>query len=201
MGVLISENLKPTEHCKKAVRTAGAVLTQILRAFHFRDRYTYLNLYMQYVRPHLEYAAPAWAPWTREDIESIEKVQERAIKQVSGLTGRTYKERLRELDMQTLEERRGEMDLIQAFKILRGIDKVDRGQWFRTIGNDRVTRARQGPDTLQIERAQHEYRRQFFSQRAARDWNKLPAEARACQNVKAFKAALRGLREPAATAQ
>jgi len=201
VGVLIAENLKPTEHCKKAVRTAGAVLTQILKAFHFRDRHTYMNLYMQYVRPHLEYAAPAWSPWTREDTENIERVQERAVRQVSGLKGTSYQEKLQELGMQTLEERRREMDRVQAFKILRGIDKVDKNQWFQMVGTDRTTRARQGADTLQIARSQHEFRRQFFSQRAARDWNSLPAEARACLNVKTFKAALGAIRAPAATAQ
>jgi len=103
--------------------------------------------------------------------------------------------------MQTLEERRRETDQVQAFKILRGIDKVDKAQWFKMVDVERTTRARHGADTLQIARSQHEFRRQFFSQRAARDWNSLPAEARACQNVKTFKAALGAIRVPAATAQ
>jgi hypothetical protein len=62
VGVVISSDLKPAEQCKKAAQTAGVVLGQIHRAFHYRDRFTYLNLYKQYVRPHLEFAAPAWGP-------------------------------------------------------------------------------------------------------------------------------------------
>jgi len=50
VGVMIDESMKPGEHCKKAARTAGAVLNQILKAFHYRDRKTFVGLYKQYVR-------------------------------------------------------------------------------------------------------------------------------------------------------
>jgi Reverse transcriptase (RNA-dependent DNA polymerase) len=60
VGVIISDNLKPNEQCKKAAATASAVLGQIHRAFHYRDRHTYVRLYAQYVRPHLEFAASAY---------------------------------------------------------------------------------------------------------------------------------------------
>ena len=38
------------------------------------------ELYMQYVRPQVEFASPAWSPWTEADKEIIEKVQMKAIK-------------------------------------------------------------------------------------------------------------------------
>jgi hypothetical protein len=114
VGVVVSSDLKQAEQCRKAAQTAGAVLGQIHRAFHYRDRYTYLNLYKQYVRPHLEFAAPAWAPWNRGDIACLEKIQERAVEAVSGLRGRTYSERLKELDLPSLEERRREADMVQV---------------------------------------------------------------------------------------
>ncbi len=49
---------------------------------------------------------------------------------VSGLHGATY-EKLEELDMTTLEERRHRADMLQVFKILMGKDNVDRDSWFR----------------------------------------------------------------------
>ena len=39
----------------------------------------------------------AWAPSTQEDIETLEKVQKRAVKAVSGLKGHSYEEGLVEL--------------------------------------------------------------------------------------------------------
>ena len=45
IGVVVSDNLKPAAQCKKAAQTANAVLGQILRAFHYRDRFVFLDLY------------------------------------------------------------------------------------------------------------------------------------------------------------
>ena len=63
IGVVVTNNLKPTAQCKKAAQIANIVFGQILRAFHFRDRHTFLDLYKQQVRPHLEFAVAAWYPW------------------------------------------------------------------------------------------------------------------------------------------
>jgi hypothetical protein len=118
IGVIISSSLKPAEQCKKAAQTASTVLAQIQRPFHYRDRKTYVSLYKQYVRPHLEFSTQAWAPWNQNDIDVLERVQERAIKAVSGLRGRTYLERLQELGLPTLTQRRTEADMILTYKIL-----------------------------------------------------------------------------------
>ena len=62
IGVLVSAGMKPARQCLKAAQTAGSVLGQISRAFHYRDRKTFVKLYKQYVRPHLEFAVTAWSP-------------------------------------------------------------------------------------------------------------------------------------------
>ena len=49
---------------------------------------------------------------------------------VSNLTGQTYQERLSELGMPTLEERRERGDLIQAYKVLTGKEVVFHNTWF-----------------------------------------------------------------------
>jgi ribonuclease P/MRP protein subunit RPP40 len=63
IGVMVSKNLKPSSQCEKAAGRAMAMLNQIRRNFPFRDRHTFVKLYKQYVRPHLEFEAPAWSPW------------------------------------------------------------------------------------------------------------------------------------------
>ena len=60
VGVIVSKNLKPSSHCLKAAQTANGVLSQVSRSFHYRDRNTFLKIYKMYVRPHLEFASPAW---------------------------------------------------------------------------------------------------------------------------------------------
>jgi hypothetical protein len=52
------------------------------------------------------------------DRECLEKVQRRAVVMVSGLTGKTYKEKIVELGMLTLEERRHQTDICLVHKIM-----------------------------------------------------------------------------------
>ena len=68
------------------------MLGQIIRSFHDRDQHIFVRLYLQYVRPHLEFAVSAWAPWTQADIDCLERIQQRAIKAVSGLKANTYED-------------------------------------------------------------------------------------------------------------
>jgi hypothetical protein len=60
----------------------------------------------------------------QKDIDLIEGVQRRAIKLVVGTKGMSYEERLKFLDMTTLETRRIRRDLIEVFEILKGIEDV-----------------------------------------------------------------------------
>ena len=116
IGVTINRNLKPANQCQKAAQTAFTVLNQILKAFHYRDRHLFVSLYVQYVRPHLEFAVAAWAPWNQADIHCLERVQMKAVQAVTGLKGKSYEERLAELKMPSLQARRREIDMVQTFR-------------------------------------------------------------------------------------
>jgi len=67
------------------------------------------------------FQAPAWRPHLRGDLDRLERVQRRATKRLEGFEGTGYKDRLRELCLITLETRRIRADLIEVFKILRGM--------------------------------------------------------------------------------
>jgi hypothetical protein len=73
IGVAITKNLKPAAQCSKAAGKAMAVLRQTRRNFHYRDRFTFVRLYKQYVRPQLEFASQAWSPWLAGDREVFTK--------------------------------------------------------------------------------------------------------------------------------
>ena len=79
IGVVVNQDLKPSLQCAESSRRASTVLGQITRTFLYRDRFTFLRLYTQFVRCHLEFAVPAWSPWTGQDIKILEKVQRRAV--------------------------------------------------------------------------------------------------------------------------
>ena len=188
VGVTINKNSKPSAQCAKAARTAQAVLGQLARAFHYRDRHIFVRLYIQYVRPHLEYAAVAWSPWLEADRECLEKVQRRAIAMVTGLAGRSYEERLEELGMVTLTERRHQLDMLQVYKILNKKDNVEPDTWFEKVTRSGMaTRAADDLLNLRIPAPRLEIRRQFFSQRTPKEWNNVPAEVKNAKSTMSFK--------------
>ena len=85
----------------------------------------------------------------------------------------------------TLSERRTRGDMIETFKTMRGINRVDREEWFRVQVEEehRPTRS----NTMVVEgelerrrevivgqRAKLEVRRNFFTVRVEKEWNSLP---------------------------
>ena len=196
IGVTISSNLKPSVHCSKAARTAQAVLGQIARAFHYRDRHVFLRLYVQYVRPHLEFSTTAWAPWTECDKNILEKVQRKAVGMVSGLTGKDYEARLRELGLQTLEERRHQADMCTVHKIMHGQGGIHYRTWFeKASDSERVTRVAADSLNVKVKNGKLDLRKNFFSVRASSRWNEVPLEMKRIMPVHLFRRAYRRHRD------
>ena len=189
IGVTVQANLKPSRHCSIAATRATSVLSQISRSFHYRDRRTFVQLYKQYVRPHLEFAVPAWSPWTVGDRETLEKVQERAVRMVSGLRGTTYEEKLEELGLPTLELRRTHYDLAQVYKIVMEKDDVRSSTWFDLVGPapGRMTRLTNDPHNIRQKKPNSDIRKHFFSNRIINEWNMLPSDVKCSKNVQVFK--------------
>ena len=62
-----------------------------------------MHAFIVYVRPIVEYCSVVWSPCLKQDIDSVEKVQCRFIKRLKGLKSMTYADRLRYLDIPSLE--------------------------------------------------------------------------------------------------
>ena len=189
IGVIISNTLKPTRQCNEAARKAHGVLGHLCRAFHYRDRHTFLRLYKQQVRPLLEFASPVWSPWSQGDVDRIESVQRRFVGMVSGLRGRTYLERLVELDLLSLQERRTLQDQVQLYKIIHGYDNVSHTTWFTLVQDDPRPNTRRNSHPLNIipKRAHLDIYRNFYSNRVVGMWNELPADMKNRGPVNVFK--------------
>ena len=189
VGVWISETLKPEEQCKKAAWTANKVLGLMCRSVLYRDKKIWPKLYMTYVRPYLEYAVPAWSPWLEKDIAIIEKVQERALKQIPSLNHLNYSDKLKALGMTSLRARRIKSDLCQVWKILHNHDDVEETTWFTRAqeASQRQTRQNSSVHNLVEPKAIRDVRRNFFSNRVVKPWNNLPEHIKSAKTITAFK--------------
>ena len=185
----MTPNLKPSDHCSIVAGRARHILGQISRSFHFRDRKTFLKLYTTYVRVHMEFAVPAWSPWQLGDIRKLEAVQQQAVNMISGLQGSTYEEKLSELGLQTLHERRVKFDMVETFKIVKGFSNSPHTRWFTLVGETigRETRNRSYTDNIVIKRCNGEVRRNFFSQRVGELWNSIPDAIKNSPSINSFK--------------
>ena len=154
-----------------------------------RNKDVWLKLYKIYVRPIPEYSVQAWNPWMSKDVKVLEDVQKRAIRMTSGLKGSSYEERLKEVGMQSLSDRRTRWDMIQVWKILNKYDMVDENKWFRRVDTDRAasTRLSSCPLNLQLNNVNLDTRKYFFSQRVVLKWNDLPMDVKSAETLNAFK--------------
>ena len=73
-----------------------------------------------------------------KDADMLKELQRRAIKIIPSLRN-LYKERLKRLGMFSLRRRRFRVDMIEVFKVIHDIDKVNLGKLF-CIDEDGRTR-------------------------------------------------------------
>ena len=118
----------------------------------------------------------------------LEQVQIRAIRMVSGLRGHEYEDRLKELGLTTLEERRHQVDMAMAYKILNKKEDVDPADWFVMAAQAaRVTRTAADPLNVTVKHGRLDIRRHFFSVRVTEDWNKVPGDIKKLRTLEGFK--------------
>ena len=189
---MVQDDLKPSLHCAKVAAKANGVLGQLSRAVMYRDSNTFINLYLVYVRPILEYCIQAVGPYTVADKSCLERIQMRAVKMVSDIGGGSYTDKLAKLNMTTLEERRWRGDMIQTWRIMSGKDMVKVETWF----DMEADRPRAGATTTRHARQHHairprnfnyEERGKFFSNRVVQDYNALPDYVKQSTDINIFK--------------
>ncbi|XP_072025076.1 uncharacterized protein [Amphiura filiformis] len=184
LGVLISNTLKVSSQCATEAKKGIRALGLIKRNFAFRSRDIILKLFKSLVRPHLDYAMQAWSPHMEKDKKVIEKVQARATKLIPSIQHLTYEERLRRLNLTTMEKRRERGDIIQTYRIMNQIDRINPDTLFQKADYQGT---RGHSQKLAKSRSRLDTRKYFYSQRVVENWNKLPESAIQSPTLLCFK--------------
>ena len=184
LGVIVDKTMKFSEQVNSVVSSSNAVLGMIKRNITCKNKNIVTRLYKALVRPKLEFCIQAWRPYLKKDIDKIERVQHRATKMIEECRGLGYEDRLKVTGLTTLEDRRVRGDMIEVFKMLKGISKVDSSRWFSLAENSRT----RGHSYKLVKcRSRLDVRKNFFGQRVVNTWNSLPEAVVAADSVNSFK--------------
>lgn len=188
LGVVVSSDAKWHKHVSTISAKASSMLGWLKKAFRSRDPYMWKKLYTTYVRSAFEFAEPVWNPSSLGDISMLERIQHRATKISHVMKGLSYAERLKKLNLMTLENRRVRGDCIQMYKIGKGIEKVNLQSNPRNIPeSDRPRRVGNGQLRREIVKNCSQ-RYNYFTNRIVGKWNGLPEETVEANSVNSFKA-------------
>ena len=104
----------------------------------------------------------------------------------------SYTDRLKKLNLETLEYRRSRADLLETYRVLKNIHTIDQNCHCDTCPQKQMfspslSNSTRGHDMkLQIQEATGQ-RKHFFSTRVAKRWNNLSQAAVSSPNINIFK--------------
>ena len=185
LGVFMDPLLNFNFHITNQIKKARGVAAMILRAITSRSSDILIPLYIALVRPNLEYANVVWSPYLKKDKQRLENVQRHFTKRISGLSTLSYTDRLRILNLPSLEYRRLRGDLIEAYKITNNI--YDPLTTHKLFCFDTDKRTRSHPFKMHKTRFNTTKYQHFFTNRIVNTWNSLPEHMVMSDSLNTFK--------------
>ena len=196
----MDNQLKFSKHIDTKISKANKILGLIRHTFKYLNPEIITSLYKTLVRPHVEYATSVWSPHLKGDRDKIEKLQRRATKLIPELRDKTYEERLRSLNLATLEHRRLRTDLILIYKYTHKLIKLDTDTYCTICRHNtnmlQPSLSHSGRGHNKKYQIHHHtgVRHRFITSRCLNTWNKLQQETVNAPSVNAFKSRL--LKDP-----
>ena len=187
LGVTLNGDLSPSVHIDQIIVKAHQRANNILRCFVSRDRSVLVKAFLTYVRPILEYNSVVWSPFLKLDIERIERVQRLFTRRLPGMKKLSYSDRMKLLNIQSLQLRRLYTDIIWCYKIIFGLTALKFDEFFEWVY---IKCTRGHPFKLYKKRNVCKVRAVYFSERVVNIWNTLDNNVD-FSSLPAFKRSLR----------
>ena len=189
LGVTITQDISWSPHITNTVDAARKILSWILSVFFDRSASTLLPLYQTLIRSRLEYVCPLWDPTRMEDIKQLEGVQRTLTSKISEVKHLSYWERLKSLNLMSLQRRRERYTILQIFKIYNHLTP-------NYLEMEFVESSRRGP-CCKIPPLSRQCRPKIqsaydasFRIRGAKLWNAVPVTIRRKTSLSSFKSSL-----------
>ena len=137
LGIIASDNLRFKEHIDSVVTSSKRMIGLLMRTFSMREQIPMMRLFNTYIRSKLEYCCLVWSPSHQNDINKLERVLKNFTSKISGMEKLNYHERLRKLNLYSLERRRERFMIINAWQQIEGIKENILSLKARRIGRSR----------------------------------------------------------------
>ena len=141
------------------------------------------------MRSRLEYCSPLWNPSKVEDIMKIESIQRTLTSKTSEVRHLSYWDRLKALDLMSLQRRRERYSIIHIYKILNNLAPNDLLlQFYET--SRRGTCCKVPP---LIKNCKSKFQKMYddsFTVTGAKLWNLIPKKIKLKSSLDSFKGAL-----------
>ena len=146
-----------------------------------------LFLLTTHIRPIIEYCSCLWNTGYIQDLRALEKAQRRWTKQIDGMHDLSYADRLRSLNLYSVQGRLVRANLLQCWKMFHGKSCISPDELFDRPPHDRT----RGHCYIIFSTFTHtDIRKRFFSVRCVPIWNSLPADVVHAHSLNKFKGLL-----------
>ena len=186
LGVLLSNDCSWTPHIHQMLKTAKKMASWV---FSDRSPFLMLTLFKTMVRSRLEYCCPVWNPSKITDIEAIENVQRNYTHHILGCQQLDYWDRLKKLDLLSLQRRRERYILIHTWKMANDLASNDIKMVFKENARHGI-KAIVPPLNNKSQRSVATHYENSFGVNAARLWNLLPRQVNSLTALGPFKVSL-----------
>ena len=171
LGIQVSNSGDFKDHIDNIIKRTKKVIGWVLRSFINRSLNFLKKMWVTIIRPIIDYGSQVWSPLEGVDMDRIEKLQYNFTKLIPEIRGLSYEERLKKLNLSSLQRQFERYKIFYTWKVLQGIVpgcgiKV-RSEWnsrnglkleVNRTGDDRIGRLRD----------------QSFQISAPKIWNSLP---------------------------
>ena len=137
LGVIASSNLLFREHIDNIITSSKIMSGVILRTFSTRKEGPMMRMFNSYIKSKLEYCSLVWSPWQQKEINKLERIQNFFTSKIDGLEQLDYHQRLKKLNLYSLERRRERYLIINAWQQVEGLTENTLGLKARRIGRSR----------------------------------------------------------------
>ena len=189
LGITITSDLTWSKHILDVTNNSRKISSWVLSVFSNRSAEIMIPLYKILVRSRAEYVCPIWNPSKVEDIKRLESIQRSFTSQINEVKDLHYWDRLKELNLMSLQRRRERYIIIHVFKIINQLAPNDIGmRFYRSPRHGLMCKV-----PLLAKNSKAKYQSiydQSFHVTGSRLWNKVAKEVKERKSLNSFKEAL-----------